>query len=73
MSTDMVSNEIVAIGAVAGQIWQYLADHGPVTVSRLAKEIDATRDNVMQGLGWLAREDKIRFEETSRGRLVGLV
>ena len=73
MSTDTIPNEVADIGAVAGLIWHYLSENGPVTISKLAKEIDASRDLVMQGLGWLARENKIRFEETPRSKLVGLV
>lgn len=60
------------IGVVAGMIWQYLDLNGPVTVSKLAKDVDAPRDLVMQGIGWLAREDKLRFEETPRSRLIRL-
>ena len=74
-STDAVLNDVAEIGAVAGLIWRYLSDHGPVTLSKLAKEIKdigASRDLVMQGLGWLAREDKLRFVETPRSKLVGL-
>jgi hypothetical protein len=78
MATDMVANEMVAneidnIGAAAGTVWHYLAENGPVTLSKLAKEVDAPRDQVMQGLGWLAREGKIRFEETPRSKVVALV
>lgn len=73
MSTDTQSNEVAEIGIVAGLIWRYLSDNGPVTLSKLAKEIDASRDLVMQGLGWLARENKLRFVETPRSKLVELV
>ena len=33
---------------------------------------DAPRDVVMQGLGWLAREDKVNIEEEARSRVVSL-
>ncbi|HEY3965467.1 MAG TPA: winged helix-turn-helix domain-containing protein [Planctomycetaceae bacterium] len=73
MATDTVINEIENIGAAAGLIWHYLDVNGPVTLTRLAKEIDAPRDHVMQGVGWLAREGKIRFEETARSKVIALV
>ena len=72
MSTDTVANENENIGAVAGLVWHFLDGNGPVTLTRLAKEIDAPRDQVMQGVGWLAREGKIRFEETSRSKVIAL-
>lgn len=73
MATDMVANEIESIGAAAGLIWHYLDENGPVTLSKLAKEVDAPRDQVMQGVGWLAREGKIRFDETPRSKVIALV
>jgi hypothetical protein len=72
MATEMVGNEISKIGAAAGMVWQYLDQNGAVTLSKLAKEIDASRDQVMQGIGWLAREGKIRFDETSRSKVISL-
>jgi hypothetical protein len=72
MVTAALANEVVNIGAVAGVIWHYLDENGPVTISKLAKDIDAPRDAIMQGVGWLAREGKIRFEETPRSKLISL-
>lgn len=72
MATEMMTTEETNIGAVAGMVWQYLDLSGPVTLSKLAKDIDAPRDMVMQGIGWLAREGKLRFEETPRSKLIGL-
>jgi len=43
-----------------------------VTLSKLAREIDAPRDLVMQGVGWLAREGKVQFQQTSRGKQISL-
>jgi hypothetical protein len=63
---------IAQIGETAGMIWQVLNAKGPVTIAKLVKEIDAPRDVVMQGLGWLAREDKVSIEEEARSRVVSL-
>jgi hypothetical protein len=63
---------IAQIGETAGEIWRLLDAHGPLSIARLVKEIDAPRDVVMQGLGWLAREDKIAIEEESRTKVVSL-
>jgi hypothetical protein len=73
MVTEALTNEIVNIGSVAGIIWHYLEENGSVTLSKLAKDMDAPRDTVMQGVGWLAREGKVRFDETPRSKLISLV
>ena len=61
------------IGETAGMIWRRLDQDGPTRVTQLVKEIDAPRDMVMQAIGWLAREEKIRIEEAARSRYVSLV
>lgn len=72
MVTELLTDDLAAIGSVAGMIWQYLDEHGPMTLSKLAKGIEAPRDTVMQGVGWLAREGKIRFDETPRSKTIAL-
>src|SRR5437763_12289551 len=72
MVTESVANEIANIGCVAGLVWNYLELNGPVTLTKLAKEIEAPRDLVMQGVGWLAREGKVRFDETPRSEVIAL-
>ena len=73
MEADIVSHDVESIGTVAGQVWQYLNAHGSVTLSKLAREIEAPRDLVMQGVGWLAREGKIVFNEGPRSKTISLV
>jgi predicted ArsR family transcriptional regulator len=60
------------IGDTAGVLWHYLNDHGPRTVSQLAKDVDAPRDVIMQAVGWLAREGKVSIEEDRGKKTVGL-
>lgn len=60
------------IGQTAGLVWRTLDTHGPQSVTKLAKMIDAPRDVVMQAVGWLAREAKLDIQETKRGRIVSL-
>ncbi len=61
------------IGETAGEIWHLLAEENePVSLAQLAKRIDQPRDVIMQGIGWLAREDKIHIEENGRTRYVTL-
>jgi hypothetical protein len=60
------------IGDAAGLIWHYLNENGPRTLSQLVKDIDAPRDVVMQGIGWLAREDKVTIEEERTKKIICL-
>ena len=69
VTTDSCVNQI---GDLAGEVWRTLDQGGPMSAAKLAKEIDAPRDLVMQAVGWLAREDKIAVEEANRGRVISL-
>jgi len=60
------------IGQVAGLVWHALNDGGPQSSAKLVKTVGVHRDRVLQALGWLAREDKLRIDETKRGRIFGL-
>jgi hypothetical protein len=67
------ATHIEQIGETAGLIWHTLLDSGPTPITKLIKRIDAPRDLVMQGIGWLAREEKIAIEEESRSRIISLI
>ena len=60
------------IGETAGVVWKVLADNGPMSMAKLVKAVDEPRDTVMQAIGWLAREDKLVFEEEGRSRIIAL-
>ena len=60
------------IGETAGVIWERLSNNGDSTIAKLVKEVDQSRDVVMQALGWLAREEKIEIVEKGRSRIVKL-
>ncbi len=72
MAVDVPTHQLESIGDAAGEVWRYLNSHSSVTLSKLARDIDAPRDLVMQGVGWLAREEKIVFEKGSRSKLISL-
>ncbi len=72
MTVDVPTCPVESIGDAAGEVWRYLNSHSSVTLSKLARDIDAPRDLVMQGVGWLAREEKIAFEKGSRNKLISL-
>lgn len=60
------------VGETAGLVWRNLDRHGPMSLTRLAKEVGRPRDQVMQALGWLAREGKVDLVEQGRSRVVAL-
>jgi hypothetical protein len=70
MATSMTGVE--QIGETAGILWRYLDSSGPCALTKLVKETDLPRDQVMQAIGWLAREDKIQIDENSRSRVISL-
>ncbi|MCA9025978.1 MAG: winged helix-turn-helix domain-containing protein [Planctomycetaceae bacterium] len=70
--TTVNREEVDSIGEVAGLIWNYLDEHGPVTMTQLVRELEAPRDAVMQGVGWLAREDKVSITKETRSRKISL-
>lgn len=72
VSSTMEQDCLLEIGNVAGEIWRILDEKGPLTLARLAREVEAPRDVVMQAVGWLAREDKIDIQMAPRGRIVAL-
>ena len=61
------------IGEVAGVIWHLLDETGPLPLTQVVKEVDAPRDVIMQGIGWLAREEKLVIEEEGRRKIATLV
>jgi hypothetical protein len=72
MALAAVTTVVEEIGTMAGMVWGYLNDHETTTLSKLAREIDAPRDLVMQGVGWLAREGKVQIQQTARGKQISL-
>ncbi|MBX3439442.1 MAG: winged helix-turn-helix domain-containing protein, partial [Planctomycetaceae bacterium] len=67
-----LNEDVNSIGNVAGQIWNYLNDQGAVTMTQLTRDVDAPRDAVMQGVGWLAREGKVTITKDARVRRICL-
>lgn len=49
------------IGETAGGIWKILKKEGEVNVAQLPRLMNQKSTVVYQGLGWLAREDKIEY------------
>lgn len=56
----------------AGQIYNYLAAKGEVSMSKLKKDLDLDGNFAEMGLGWLSREDKISYSQKARSISVSL-
>ncbi len=63
---------IVKIGEVAGKVYRTLESNGQMPVTRLRKEIKETEFLVNAAIGWLAREDKIKFDKKGNSLLISL-
>ncbi len=53
----------VTIGETAGSVWKALAEQGPVSIEELATRVGEDKDLVSMAIGWLARENKLNFEQ----------
>jgi len=63
---------VAQIGETAGTVWHVLSENGPLTMTNLVKMVGQPQSAVMLAVGWLAREDKIHFEDKGRTRVVSL-
>jgi len=54
---------ITRIGIVAGEIWNYLDNHGKKSmINDVMANLKKDRDIVLMSIGWLAREGHIVLE-----------
>lgn len=60
------------IGEISGQIWQVLHEKGEMPITALAREIGQPAIMTYQGLGWLARENKVVYRRDGRRTFVSL-
>jgi hypothetical protein len=60
------------IGETAGDVWKALESHGPQTMAALMEEVNAPQSLFFMAIGWLSREDKVRFEPADGDYLVSL-
>lgn len=54
-------------GECAGKIWRCLNDSGEMSVYEIMKNTGLKRDEVLGGLGWLGRENKIIIIKEKKG------
>ena len=57
------------IGTTAGKIWRYLNEKGEVSMNKLKTDIKVNDRIFYMGIGWLAREDKVKFSKGKKGEV----
>jgi hypothetical protein len=61
------------IGENAGAIWRELNAIGELNISTLKRNTGLDDKNLYLALGWLAKENKIRYNQRQRQILIGLI
>ncbi len=54
------------IGETAGMVWRFLDEKGEANLSQLKRGVRVDPFLIYQGIGWLAREDKLCIEKKGR-------
>ena len=57
----------------AGKTWRILGEQGPTSIAQLAKILKEKDDIVNQAIGWLAREDKIKYLDQGSKTVISLI
>ncbi len=61
------------IGQAAGQIWHLLENSSePISITDIPKRTKLTAQIAYQGLGWLACENKIAYNQKGRSVMISL-
>lgn len=61
------------IGSVSGQVYRFLEENGKKSVTKIVDNIDQPRSSVYMGIGWLAKEGKLKFDTEGKGTKIGLI
>ena len=63
---------IPKVGEAAGKVWHTLKADGEMSIAQLKKKIGAEDKALWMALGWLAREDKLNFNQVKSTLKVSL-
>lgn len=56
----------------AGRTWSYLKENGETNLTVLPRRLKERSEIVQQAIGWLAREDKLRYAQKAGKTFVSL-
>ena len=54
---------IQSVGETAGEVWRLLDEHGEASLNSIKECLKINPNLILQAIGWLAREDKLRIEK----------
>ncbi len=57
---------VPTIGDAAGKVRKFLNEKDEATLNQLKNGVKADPNSILQAIGWLAREDKLRIEKKDR-------
>ena len=57
---------VEAIGSTAGQVWEFLSQHGKCSLNGVQRAVRAPKSLVDMAIGWLAREGKVELTQEKR-------
>lgn len=60
------------VGEVAGKVWHTLKNGGEMSAAQLKKATGTDDKTLWMALGWLAREDKLSFNQVKNTLKIGL-
>jgi uncharacterized protein HemY len=60
------------VGEAAGKVWHTLKADGEMSIAQLKKKLGADDKTLWMALGWLAREDKLNFNQVKNTLKVSL-
>jgi hypothetical protein len=60
------------VGETAGKVWHVLKTDGEMSAAQLKKATGVDDKTLWMALGWLAREDKLSFNQVKNTLKVGL-
>ena len=63
---------IQSIGETAGKVWEFLNEKGESNIIQLMQGVEADAGLILQAIGWLAREDKLRIEKKEQYMIYSL-
>jgi len=58
------------IGETAGAVWEALSKDGPLTFAALMETVNVPQSLFFMAIGWLSREEKLRFESAGGDYIV---
>ena len=62
-----MANIVDTYGRNAGKVWKTLDTCGPCTTTKIMKNTGLTKEDFYTAVGWLAKENKVWFNENTYG------